>query len=313
MAGPVAPPEASGARAPSAAASGVGVWLAAARPKTLWAAVAPVLVGVGLALGEGAFHPLAALCALAGAVFIQSGTNYVNDAEDALKGADTADRKGPMRAVATGLVTPPAMRVAAGVAFALAFASGGYLIARGGWPVLALGLVSIASGVAYTAGKYALAYTGLADLFVLVFFGPVAVAGTYYVQALSLPGWVPVAGLGPGALATAILLANNVRDVAEDRAAHKRTLVVRFGRGFGVKLYGFMVTVAVMVPAAMVWVSREHLGALAASLVASLAGRRLTATLAAHEDPAVLNPLLGKTALLLLVYSAAFALGWWLT
>lgn len=289
------------------------MWIAAARPKTLWAAVAPVLVGVGLALGEGAFHPLAALCALAGAVFIQIGTNYVNDAEDAVKGADTEDRKGPMRAVATGLVTPQAMRVAAGVAFALAVASGGYLIARGGVEILILGLVCIASGVAYTAGKYALAYTGLADLFVLVFFGPVAVAGTYYVQALALPSWVPIAGIGPGALATAILLANNVRDVHEDRVANKRTLVVRFGREAGVKLYSFMITVAVMVPAAMVWVSRGHLGALAASLIASLAGRRLATTLARNEDPAVLNPLLGKTALLLFVYSLAFALGWWLT
>ena len=289
------------------------MWLAAARPKTLWAAVAPVLLGVGLALGDGAFHAGAALCALLGAVFIQIGTNYVNDAEDAVKGADTEARKGPMRAVATGLVTPQSMRIAAGVAFALAFASGAYLIARGGWPILALGLVCIASGVAYTAGKYALAYTGLADLFVLVFFGPVAVAGTYYVQALDLPGWVPIAGLGPGALATAILLANNVRDVHEDRAANKRTLVVRFGRGFGVKLYGFMVTLAVMVPAAMVWVSKGNLGALAASLLASLIGRRLTTTLAYNDDPAVLNPLLGKTALLLFGYSLAFALGWWLT
>ena len=295
--------------APSRAA----VWLAAARPKTLWAAISPVVLGTGLALGDGAFHPLAALCALAGAVFIQVGTNYVNDAEDAVKGADTEARKGPMRAVASGYVSPASMRVAAGVAFALAVASGGYLIARGGVEILVLGLVCIASGVAYTAGKYALAYTGLADLFVLVFFGPVAVAGTYYVQALSLPSWVPIAGLGPGALATAILLANNVRDIDEDRAADKRTLVVRFGRASGVRLYGLMVTLAVMVPAAMVWVSRGHLGALAASLLASLVGRRLTATLGQSEDPAVLNPLLGKTALLLFGYCAAFALGWWLT
>lgn len=289
------------------------IWWDAARPKTLWAAVAPVLLGVGLAMEQGAFHALAALCALAGAVLIQIGTNFVNDSEDAVKGADNEARKGPVRAVASGYVSPGAMRAAAAVTFALAVAAGGYLIARGGWPILALGLVCIASGVAYTAGKYALAYTGLADLFVLVFFGPVAVAGTYYVQALDLPGWVPVAGLGPGALATAILLANNVRDVHEDRAADKRTLVVRFGRTFGVRLYGAMVTLAVVVPAAMVVVSRGHLGALVASLIASLVGRRLTGTLRQSEDPAVLNPLLGKTALLLFVYCAAFALGWWLT
>ena len=186
------------------------------------------------------------------------------------------------------------MRAAAAVAFGLAFAAGGYLIWRGGWPVLALGLVSIASGVAYTAGRYALAYTGLADLFVLVFFGPVAVGGTYYVQALDLPTWVPVAGLGPGFLATAVLIANNVRDVEEDRAAAKRTLVVRFGRAFGVRLYSACVSGAVVVPAALAVVARDHVGVLAASAVAALAGRRLARTLAAEADPAALNPLLGK-------------------
>ncbi|MEM6326916.1 MAG: 1,4-dihydroxy-2-naphthoate polyprenyltransferase [Bacteroidota bacterium] len=291
--------------------SAARIWWDAARPKTLWAAVSPVILGVGLALEQGAFHALAAGCALAGAILIQIGTNFVNDSEDAIKGADTEARKGPVRAVASGYVSPSAMRAAAALTFALAVAAGGYLIWRGGWPILALGLVSIASGVAYTAGKYALAYTGLADLFVLVFFGPVAVGGTYYVQALELPGWVLVAGLGPGALATAILLANNVRDVYEDTEADKKTLVVRFGRAFGVRLYGAMVTLAVVVPAAMVVVSQSHLGALAASAVASLVGRRLTRTLARTEDPAVLNPLLGKTALLLFGYCVVFALGWW--
>ena len=293
--------------------STAAVWLEAARPKTLPAAVAPVLVGVGLAVEAGAFHALAAACALAGAVLIQVGTNYVNDAEDAARGADTAARVGPRRATAAGLVTAGQMRAAAAVAFGLAFAAGGYLIGRGGWPVLALGLVSIASGVAYTAGRYALAYTGLADLFVLVFFGPVAVGGTYYVQALELPSWVPVAGLGPGFLATAILIANNVRDVEGDRAARKRTLVVRFGRAFGVRLYSACVSGAVVVPAALYVVARAHPGALAASLVAAVAGRRLARTLAREGDPAVLNPLLGKTAGLLFVYSVALALGWALT
>ena len=297
----------------TATASSPSVWLAAARPKTLPAAIAPVLVGIGLAWDAGAFHALAAACALLGAVLIQIGTNYSNDAEDHVRGADTEARKGPLRATAAGLVSARQMRVAAGVAFALAFASGLYLIARGGWPILVLGLVSIASGIAYTAGRYALAYTGLADLFVLVFFGPVAVAGTYYVQALSLPGWVPVAGLGPGALATAILLANNVRDVEEDRRADKRTLVVRFGRPFGVRLYAACISLAVVVPAALVYVSRDHLGALAASALAALAGRRLARTLATTADPAVLNPLLGRTAGLLFLYSVAFALGWTLT
>ena len=292
---------------------GPTLWLDAARPKTLPAAIAPVLVGIGLATEAGAFHALAAVCALLGAVFIQIGTNYVNDAEDAVRGADTEARKGPQRATASGHVTPGQMRTAAGIAFALAFAAGGYLIWRGGWPILALGLVSIASGIAYTAGRHALAYNGLADLFVLVFFGPVAVGGTYYVQALDLPTWVPIAGLGPGFLATAILLANNVRDIEEDRAADKRTLVVRFGRSFGVKLYNVCVSGAVVVPASLALVAGDHLGVLAASALAALVGRRLVATLASTYDPAVLNPLLGKTAGLLFVYSVVFALGWVLT
>lgn len=299
--------------APTASASRARVWLDAARPKTLPAAIAPVLVGIGLAVEAGAFHALAATCALLGAVLIQIGTNYANDAEDFVRGADTEARKGPLRATAAGLVTARQMRVAAGVAFALAFASGVYLIARGGWPILALGLASIASGVAYTAGRYALAYTGLADLFVLVFFGPVAVGGTYYVQALDLPLWVPVAGLGPGFLATAILLANNVRDVHEDRAADKRTLVVRFGRPFGVRLYNHCISGAVVVPASLALVSRDHLGVLVAAALAAFVGRRLVRTLATTEDPAVLNPLLGKTAGLLFLYSVTFALGWVLT
>ena len=289
------------------------LWLEAARPKTLPAAAAPVLVGAALAWEAGAFHALAALCALAGALLIQVGTNYVNDSEDAVRGADTSSRKGPRRATAEGLVTAGQMRAAAGVAFGLAFAAGGYLIWRGGWPILALGLASIAAGVAYTAGRYALAYTGLADVFVLVFFGPVAVGGTYYVQALSLPAWVPIAGLGPGFLATAVLIANNVRDVEEDRAANKRTLAVRFGQSFGVTLYGACVSGAVVVPASLALVSGDHVGVLAASALAALVGRPLARTLATTEDPAVLNPLLGKTAGLLFLYAVAFSLGWVLT
>ena len=297
----------------STSVRGPALWLSAARPKTLPAAIAPVLVGIGLAWEAGALHPLAALCALLGAVFIQVGTNYSNDAEDHVRGADTEARKGPLRATAAGLVTPAQMRIAAGVAFGLAFAAGLYLIGRGGWPILALGLVCIASGIAYTVGRYALAYTGLADLFVLVFFGPVAVGGTYYVQALDLPTWVPIAGLGPGFLATAILLANNIRDVEEDRAADKRTLVVRFGRRAGVRLYNACISGAVVVPASLALVARDHVGVLAASALAVLVGRRLARTLAVTEDPAVLNPLLGKTAGLLFVYALTFALGWALT
>ena len=217
--GPHAPRQASAPRrsrpgppTPSAMAyvsetapSGPALWLLAARPKTLPAAAAPVAVGTALALEAGAFHALAAACALLGAVFIQVGTNYANDYYDFAKGADTADRKGPTRVTQAGLVAPEATRRAAFVAFGLAVAAGVYLMLRGGWPVVAIGVLSICAGVLYTAGRWALAYLGLADLFVLVFFGPVAVAGTYYVQAVgdaaalaALPV-VIAAGLGAGA------------------------------------------------------------------------------------------------------------------
>jgi len=282
----------------------------AARPKTLPAAVAPVLLGTASALEAGAFHPLAFVCALRGAVLIQVGTNFANDVADFERGADTEARKGPQRVTQAGLVTPRQVKAATVVAFGLAFLAGVYLIVRGGWPILALGLVSIASGLAYTFGRYALAYTGLADLFVLVFFGPVAVGGTYYVQALALPPAVLVAGLGPGLLATAILLANNVRDVDEDRAASKRTLVVRFGRGFGVGFYAACVVGAALAPVALCLWTGEHGWTLLASAAVLGLGGPLVLTLRRSRDPAVLNPLLGATARLLLVYCVVFGIGW---
>ena len=288
-------------------------WVLAARPRTLPAAAAPVLLGTVLAASDGWAHVPAAACALAGALLIQIGTNYVNDAADFERGADTAARRGPTRAVAAGLVSARAMKVAAGVAFALAFAAGVYLILRGGWPILVVGLASIAAGIAYTVGRYALAYVGLADLFVLVFFGPVAVAGTYYVQALTLPAYVIVAGLGPGLLATAILLANNVRDVEEDRAAGKRTLVVRRGRGFGVSLYGACMLGAALAPVVLLWAVEGHYGVLLASFLAAVVGGRLGRILERTSDHAVLNRLLGHTGLLLLAYSVVFGIGWLVT
>jgi len=292
------------------------ILLEAARPKTLPAAAAPVVLGSLVAWSLGGFHALAAGCALAGALLIQIGTNYVNDAEDALRGADAAGRLGPRRATAAGLVSPGTMRRAAAGAFGLAFVAGLYLIARGGWPILAVGLASIASGVAYTAGRHALAYTGLADAFVLVFFGPVAVGGTVWVQALTLPPWVVVAGFAPGALATAILVANNVRDAETDAAAGKRTLAVRFGRAFGLRLYTACISTAIAIPAAQAFYWRDHVGVLAASLVAALVGRRLAVRLArsvAEPPPAgadhPANAVLAATGRLLFVYSVLYGLG----
>lgn len=291
------------------------VWLLAARPRTLPAALAPVLLGIALAVEAGASHGWAALCALLGALLIQIGTNFANDYQDFLKGADTEERKGPLRVTQAGLVSPEAVKRATVVAFALAVAAGTYLMIRGGWPIVAIGALSILCGVLYTGGRYSLAYLGIADLFVLVFFGPVAVAGTFYVQAVgdaAALGRLPeaiVAGLGPGLLAVAILLANNVRDVREDRAANKRTLVVRLGRSFGVGLYAFCFLAAAAVPVALWLWTGAHPWAMLAALVLPL-GLRNARTLHETEDYARIGPVLGKTGQLLLAYSLLFAAGW---
>lgn len=285
-----------------------GVWVAAARPKTLGAAIAPVLMGTSMAWEEGAFHLLSALCALLGAIFIQIGTNFSNDYVDYLKGADTEDRKGPLRVTQAGLVDPRTMQRATALVFGLAVVAGSYLIWRGGWPILLIGVLSIVSGILYTVGRYSLAYTGLADLFVLIFFGPVAVGGTYYVQALTLPSTVIIAGFGPGLLATAILLVNNIRDIQEDRVAGKRTLVARTSRRVGVWLYAMCVAVALLVAAGLA-VASGRWWTMAVIVVTPMAVP-IIRTLVVEQNATALNPLLGATGRLLLVYTIVFAIGW---
>lgn len=293
------------------------IWTAAARPRTLFAAAAPVLVGTALAWADGGLHVPAALVALACALLLQIGANFVNDLADFEKGADTVEtRVGPLRVVSAGLVAPAAMHRAIVATFALAFGLGLYLVARGGWAILGVGLASIAAAVAYTAGKKALAYLGLGDLFVLVFFGPVAVAGTHFVQTLRFSWPAALAGLGPGLLAVAILVANNLRDVQGDRASDKRTLIVRFGGRFGQRFYAACVGGAALVPVALwAWTAR-HAGAMLAALVLPLAlplVRTVFATRPETDAPkalaAQLIPVLGRTGQLLFVYAVLFAAG----
>lgn len=297
---------------PAAGLDGLCVWIWAARPKTLGAAVAPVLVGTGMAVEAGLWHPGAALFALIGALLIQIGVNYHNDYADYVQGADTEERVGPLRVTQAGLVAPETMWRATVLVFGLAVLSGLYLIIRGGWPILAVGLASIGTAVWYTAGSYSLAALGLADLFVFVFFGPVAVGGTYYVQALSLPLEVVVAGTGPGLLSIAILLVNNVRDVAQDREADKRTLVVRFGRRFGIVAYGGCVVGALLLAAVLAtgWFSPAAHPWAAAPLVLLPLAIQPIRTMADTTDPERLNPLLGTTGRLLLLWAILFTVGW---
>jgi 1,4-dihydroxy-2-naphthoate polyprenyltransferase len=210
----------------------------AARPRTLPAAVAPVLVGTTAGVEAADELRLGAfLAALVGSIFIQIGTNLANDYSDAKRGADTADRLGPVRVTSSGLVAPRRVLVATWVAFAVAVAAGIYLTVVAGPLILAVGAVSIAAGVLYTGGPRPYGYAGLGEPFVFLFFGLVAVNGSYYVQLERLD-WLPFALSVPvGALATAILVANNVRDIDTDRRAAKLTMAVRIGRDRARSLY----------------------------------------------------------------------------
>ncbi len=290
--------------------SRVTVWLLAIRPKTLAAAVAPVFLGTAFALETDAFHALASASALLCAVLIQVGTNFSNDYVDFLKGADTDERLGPLRVTQAGLVSPEIMRRATVLVFALAFLIGMYLVWRGGLVILVIGCLAILFGVLYTAGgRFSLAYLGVADLFVLVFFGPVAVGGTYFVQALAISPDVLIAGLGPGLLAVAILLVNNIRDVQQDRSASKQTLVVRLGRSAGVALYATCFVVAALLPVGLWLLADGSPWAILAS-ASLLPAVGMVRQVASNRDADTLNVLLGRTGQLLLLYSVVFGIGW---
>ncbi len=292
------------------AASPIAIWIQAARPKTLWAAFAPVLLGTAMAYAADAHHYPSAILALVGASLIQVGTNFWNDYADFKKGADTEARKGPQRATQAGLVSPRAMLTATVLVFLLAGVVALLLALRAGWPLVIIGILSILCGILYTGGSLPLGYIGLGDLFVLIFFGPVAVGGTYYVQALDINPTVLFAGLGPGLLSVAILAINNMRDIETDRAAGKRTLAVLLGPTFARREYVFCILGAVAIPVILFYIQRaEHPYFLLAVLTLPV-GRFGIIQVCGSDSPDVLNPMLGKTAKLLLLYSVLFSLGW---
>jgi 1,4-dihydroxy-2-naphthoate polyprenyltransferase len=216
----------------------------AARPRTLPAAVAPVLVGTALAIHYGPFHALAFFAALLGALLIQIGTNLSNDYSDARRGADADDRIGPVRVTAGGLLPPRRVLVATYLTFGAAVLCGAYLIAVAGWLLLAVGAASILAGVLYTGGPRPYGYEGLGEVFVFLFFGLVAVAGSYYVQRKALPWEAFSLAVPVGLMIAAILVVNNVRDIDTDRRAGKRTLAVRMGRARTRVLFTAMVAAA---------------------------------------------------------------------
>ena len=286
------------------------VWLEAARPRTLPAAVAPVLVGTGLAYHDGALVVPAAAACLGFALLVQIGTNFANDYFDFVKGADTAERLGPRRAVAAGLVAPVTMRRATILTFAAAFVVGLTLLPFGGWPLLVIGLVSIACGVLYTGGPYPLAYHGWGDVFVFVFFGLVAVGATYFVQTGQVTTEAWLAGAGVGALATNILLVNNYRDRSTDAKAGKRTLVVRWGTSYAKAQFVGCHLLALAVPLALF--VRGALSAWAAVpvvLVGAAVALAQTRRLVPAAPASALIQLLGRTGRYVAVYAALLTLG----
>ena len=230
----------------------LGAWRAAARPPTLTAAVAPVLVGTGAAIGDGVFAAGPFVAALFGAICLQVGANFANDVFDFERGADTGDRLGPPRATQMGLLTPTQMKVGMWAAFLLAFLAGIYLVVVAGWIVVVIGLASIVAGLIYTGGPWPVGYHALGDAFTFVFFGMVAVVGTYFVQAEAAPGMVWLAAIPVGCTVTAILVANNLRDLATDRAAGKTTLAVVLGER-GTRAWYVLLLVAAYGVAIALW------------------------------------------------------------
>jgi len=283
------------------------VWLLAARPKTLPAAIVPVLVGSAFAVRAGVFQWIPALLCLGFALLVQIGTNYANDYFDFLKGADTAARVGPARAVAAGWVSPAAMRGAMALVFAVAFGVGLGLIRYGGWGLLPVGVVSILCGIAYTGGPYPLGYHGLGDVFVFLFFGLVAVGATFWVQARGLTPEVLLAAAAIGLLAANILVANNYRDRATDGLAGKRTLVVRFGERAGRWQYNGSVAASLAVPL-ILW-SRGFGTWVLLPLAAAPLGFWCGASLRPDAPPAALIRLLALTAAYLALYGVLLATG----
>jgi len=273
-------------------------WIVAARPKTLTAAAAPVFLGTGLAFGRGGFRLLPALAALLGAILIQIGTNLANDYYDFVIGGDTEDRGGPERVTQAGIFKPHTVRNAAFLVLGLALVLGIYLVGIGGIPVLLIGIASLICAVAYTGGPFPLAYHGLGDVFVFIFFGLVAVGGTYWVQALSFGPEVLWAGVGMGSLATAILVVNNLRDIQTDGQAGKRTLAVRIGH-LGTKVeFTLLLLMAFFVPIfGIAWFGWSWWTLFSFLAVwPLLAPVRAVMRFSPQSDPTVLIPPLGATA-----------------
>jgi 1,4-dihydroxy-2-naphthoate polyprenyltransferase len=291
-----------------AAPSGIRIWLMAARIRTLPAAIAPVLVGTALAGFAHVFHPLRFIAALIGAIFIQVGTNLSNDYSDARRGADTEDRLGPVRVTAGGLVPPRQVLRATYVTFGVAVLAGIYLIAVAGWELLLVGAASILAGVLYTGGPRPYGYEGLGELFVFLFFGIVAVVGSFFVQTTHLVWEAFALAVPVGLLASAILVVNNFRDIDTDRRAGKRTLAVRLGRERTRGLYAGIVYLAYLL-APVTWLFGPLKAWVLLPWLTLPVAAPVVRTVRNRTDGPSLNQALAQTGLLQLAFCMLLAAG----
>jgi len=278
------------------------IWIEGCRPKTLIASVSPVLIGSVIAYNLGQFHGLFFAASLLFALTVQIGTNFANDYIDFLKGADTSERKGPRRLVQSGLVSPETMRKVTFGVFGTSAIIGLYLMWVGGWQIGVLALAAILLGYLYTGGPYPLSYLGLGDIFVLIFFGPVAVAGVTYLQTGSVLPIAILAGFPPGLLSMAILSMNNIRDELQDKKVGKKTLPVRFGQTFGKWEFALCILFAAIIPL----FQHTYLPSLATAFL----GIPLTLKVFKANHAQEFAPLFPKVGMVQTIYTILFCIGW---
>ncbi|MBT3229288.1 MAG: 1,4-dihydroxy-2-naphthoate polyprenyltransferase [Candidatus Marinimicrobia bacterium] len=285
------------------------LWIQAARPWTLGVAISPVFMGTIIAYSDSGIQWLAAIAALFGGIFIQVGTNLANDYFDFKKGADTESRVGPQRVTQSGLIAPRIVRNGFIASFSIAFILGIYLVYLGGWPIVAIGLLSLLFGVIYTGGPFPLAYYGLAEVPAFLFFGPIACATTTYVQTGTWNTAALIVGSSAGFFSVALLSINNLRDYKEDRKVNKRTLIALFGRRFGVIEYGFSILAATLLPLIFLFVSPEHslVGITAISSLMALHALRITVN---YRESSELYTVLKMTSKLQIIFTIIFMITW---
>ena len=282
-------------------------WLLAVRLRTLPAAISPVILGSALAYHDGSFHIFLCSMTLLAAVLIQIGTNFANDVYDFQKGTDRDDRLGPTRATQSGLITPDKMKKAMWKTFLLAIFIGFYLAFIGGWPIVCIGLASIAAGIAYTGGPYPLGYHGLGDAFVFIFFGLIAVPGTYYLQTETINDLSLYMGAAMGMLSTAILVVNNLRDVETDKLSGKRTLAVRFGKKFSKIQYSILILIPFLLPLHIWWNVENELSLLITIFVLPISFHLINQIFSLTGSD--LNLVLARTARFLFIFTILLSAG----